>query len=198
MTTAAPDPYAATAGAYDLFNASARASQLAALDVLLPRIQSGRGPVLDVGAGSGANAAVVLARLPEAHVCAIEPSPAMRALALARIAAHPEWFGRVTVRPEDFFSAPLPPTLGGAILLGVIGHFDAGERAAVLAELGARLPRDGVALIDLQEPERPTRIDAYEYTAAHIGDLSLSSHRRGVADRYRAHALADDLPDSGG
>lgn len=54
--------------------------------------------------------------------------------------------------------------IGGAILLGVIGHFDAGECAAVLAELAARLPVGGAALVDLQEPERPQRVEAYEFT----------------------------------
>ncbi|WP_434538256.1 hypothetical protein [Aestuariimicrobium sp. Y1814] len=33
-----PDPYAAPAGAYDLFNAPARAGQVAALDALLPHL----------------------------------------------------------------------------------------------------------------------------------------------------------------
>lgn len=166
------DQYAATAGAYDLFNAGARAGQLAALEVLVPLLRAGYGPVLDVGAGSGLNAAFVLERVPAAEVYALEPSPAMRALMMARIATRPDWFGRVTVRPEDFFSATLPASIGGAILLGVIGHFDAGERAAVLAELAARLPVRGAALLDLQAPERPERIEAFEFTAAQVGELS--------------------------
>ncbi|MGO1258695.1 MAG: class I SAM-dependent methyltransferase [Brachybacterium sp.] len=174
------DPYAPTAGGYDLFNTSARPGQLAALEVLLPRVRPDWGPILDVGAGSGLNSAAILDRLPEAQVCALEPSPAMRALALTNIAAHPEWFGRVTVRPEDFFSAPLPERVGGAVLLGVIGHFDAGERAAVLAELAARLPDAGAALIDLQQPQRPRRIEAYDFTAAQVGELTY----RGIAEGW--------------
>lgn len=62
----------------------------------------------------------------------------MRSLMLGRIAEHPEWFPRVTVRPEAFFDAPLPERIGGAILFGVIGHFDTGERQAVLAELARK------------------------------------------------------------
>lgn len=165
------DRYAAAAGVYDLVNAPVRAAQLAALEALLPLLRPDCGPVLDVGAGSGLNLAFVLGRVPAARVWALEPSPAMRALAMVRIAGHPEWFDRATVRPEDFFSASLPASLGGAILLGVIGHFDPGERAAVLAELAARLPVGGAALLDLQEPERPRRIPAYEFTAARIGEL---------------------------
>ncbi|WP_026926941.1 class I SAM-dependent methyltransferase [Granulicoccus phenolivorans] len=176
MTTI--DPYAVTAGAYDLLNGSARPGQLAALELLLPRLRPKQGPILDIGAGSGLNTAVVLERLPEARVQALEPSRAMRALALARIAAHPQWRDRVTVRPEDFFAAPLPEHLGGAIALGVIGHFDAGERAALLAELGDRLPPGGAALIDLQSPPRPAVVPPAVFADVRVGDLSY----RGIAE----------------
>jgi SAM-dependent methyltransferase len=172
------DDYAATATAYDLFATTTRPRQTAALTELLPLLRPEVGPILDVGAGSGAHAALVLDRLTEAKVLALEPSRAMRSLTLSRFAEHPDWFTRITVRPEDFFTATLPPHLGGAILLGVIGHFDPGERAAVLAELAARLPADGAALLDLQAPERPQRIEAYEFTAAHLGELSY----RGIAE----------------
>lgn len=165
------DSYAATASLYDLMNAPWRAAQIAALERLLPLLRADAGPILDVGAGSGANLEWVLDRLPDARLHALEPSPSMRSLALARIAAHPEWFARVTLRPEDFFSATLPDSLGGAILLGVLGHFDPGERAAVLAELARRLPAGGAALIDLQPPERPASIPAAITDVATIGDL---------------------------
>lgn len=165
------DPYAGTASFYDLVNAPWREAQLAALERLLPLLRPHAGPVLDVGAGSGLNLAWVLDRLRQARVYALEPSPAMRAVALARIAAHPEWFPRVTLRPEDFFSATLPGRLGGAILLGVLGHFDPGERAAVLAELARRLPPGGAALVDLQAPERPATIPAAITDVATIGEV---------------------------
>ena len=178
------DEYAATAGAYDLYASLARPAQLAALDELLPLLQPDAGPILDVGAGSGANVAVVLERIPSARVVALEPSRAMRSLILARIAAHPAWYDRVTVRPEDFFSASLPGRIGGAILTGVLGHFDSGERAAVLAELAARLPGRGAALLDLQQPERPCRVAPYEFTAATVGELSY----RGIAEAWPVDA----------
>ena len=165
------DPYAATAGFYDLVNAPWRDAQLAALERWRPLLRTDAGPVLDVGAGSGLNLAWALDRCPDARVFALEPSPSMRSLALARIAARPEWFGRVTLRPEDFFSATLPGRLGGAILLGVLGHFDPGERAAVLAELADRLPEGAAALIDLQAPERPTSIPAAITDVATIGGV---------------------------
>ena len=136
----AEDVWAAVASAYDVFAVPHEPARRAALDELVPLLRPDCGPILDVGAGSGASVAVVLDRLPTASVVALEPSRAMRSLLLSRIAARTAWFPRVTVRPEDFFSATLPPRLGGAILLGVVGCFDAGERAAVLAELATRCP----------------------------------------------------------
>lgn len=174
------DAYAASAAAYDLYIASARAGQLAALQVFLPTIRTDHGPVLDIGAGSGLNTVTILEHLPQARVCALEPSPAMRALALAKIAAHPEWFDRVTVRPEGFFDAPLPASIGGAVLLGVLGHFEASDRPRLFSELASRLPSGGAVLIDLQPPQRPERVEPYEFTVATIGDLSY----HGIAEGW--------------
>lgn len=175
-----PDPYAAVAPAYDLFAASARPAQLAALEAWLPFVRPEAGPVLDAGMASALNAAVVLEHVAGAHVWGLEPSRALRGLALSRIAGHPEWFDRVTVRPEDFFSASLPDGIGGALLLGVVGRFDAGERAAVLAELARRLPADGAALLDLRPPGRPRRVEPYEFRAPSVGELAY----RGIAEAW--------------
>ncbi|MCP3424677.1 hypothetical protein NBM05_01165 [Rothia sp. AR01] len=183
------ESYAATASAFDLFSAPARPARLAALGELLPLLRPEEGPILDVGAGSAAAAAVILDRVPSARVMAIEPSRSMRSLALGRIAEHPEWFERITVHPEDFFSADLPRRLGGALALGVIGHFDGGERRAVLAELAARLPRGGGALLDLLPPARPTELPAEEFTAAVIGDLTY----RCIAEAWPAGGADAEL-----
>lgn len=172
MSPPVDDPYAATAGAYDLLNSPFRADQLRALGHVQPRFRPQDGPVLDVGAGSGLNTAAVLEALPAARVLAIEPSRAMRALLLARLADRPEWAERVTVRPEDFAAAPLPNQLGGAIALGVLGHFDVGGRTALFEALAARLRTGGVTLVDLQAPERPARITATEFGTAVLGDLT--------------------------
>lgn len=180
------DPYAATASAYDVFTQPYREPLEAALGEIAPRLLPDHGPVLDIGAGSGANAAFVLEHVPRAAVVALEPSRAMRSLALGRIAQHPEWHPRITVRPEDFFEATLPAQLGGAIALGVLGHFDAGERTAVLAELAARLPGGGVALLDLQEPASPRRVEPFEFTAATIGAITY----RGIAEAWPVDAEA--------
>lgn len=180
--TSVGDRYAATASAYDLYIAAYRCDQIAALEALRPRLRPSAGPILDVGAGSGLNCNWVLSHVPGSEVIAIEPSPSMRSLTLQRIAANPDWFPRITVRPEDFLSAPLPASLGGGILLGVLGHFDAGGRAAVFAELATRMATGAAALIDLQEPEKPMRVEPFEFTAARIGML----HYKGIAEAWPA------------
>jgi len=170
--TGTPDAYAATAGVYDLFDHAARPARTSAMAELLAVVRPEEGPVLDVGSGSGLDLMAILEGVPGATVFGIEPSPAMRGLALAKIAERPEWFERVTLWPDDFFSAPLPERISGAVLLGVLGRFDAQERAAVLAEIAARLPTGGCALIDLQAPTRPQRVEAFERTAARVGALT--------------------------
>lgn len=93
------DAYAAAAGAYDLFAGPYRAQVRPVLDAVCAEYRSDGGPMLDIGAGSGANAAHVLECVPGSTVWAVEPSPAMRSLLLGRIAARPEWHRRITVRP---------------------------------------------------------------------------------------------------
>lgn len=180
------DPYAATASAFDLLSRPYRASVERALSGFVPWIRPEHGPVLDIGAGSGANAAFVLERDPEARMLALEPSASMRSLLLGRVAAHTEWDDRITVLPDGFFDATLPEKLGGALALGVLGHFDPGERAAVLAELAARLPEAGIALVDLQEPSEPTRVEAHEFATATIGEITY----RGIAEAWPIDAEA--------
>ncbi|SJM65042.1 trans-aconitate 2-methyltransferase [Gulosibacter sp. 10] len=172
------DPYLATASAYDLYALPYRAEIERALEAAVPLFRPDRGPILEIGAGSGANAGWVLDRLPAAHVLALEPSAAMRSLALGRIAGRPDWHPRITVRPEGFFDRDLPAELGGAVALGVLGHFDVGERAAVLAELAARLPAGGGVVLDLQAPARPAPVEPYEFTAATVGEIAY----RGIAE----------------
>lgn len=180
------DHYQATASAYDLFAAPYQTAQIAALERTLPRFLPTAGPILDVGAGSGAISEQVLRLLPDAGIVALEPSAAMRALILGRIARHPDWFPRITVRAEGFLDAQLPERIGGAIALGVLGHFDTAERQALLASLARRLPAGAGLLVDLQDPETPRRVEAHEFTAATVGDIEY----RGIAEAW---PLGDDM-----
>lgn len=178
-STVPSDAYAATATAYELFNAPYRRAQLQALDALVPRLRPQAGPVLDIGCGPGQNSIWLLDAVPDAQVLAIEPSPAMRALAMQRISGRDDT-ERITLWPGDLTSAPLPDRIGGAVLLGVLGHLDPSARGDLCARLAARLPDDTAVLLDLQLPEEPTEVAEAEFARSTIGALAyvgvMSAH----------------------
>lgn len=173
VSTEAPaaHPVAPTIEACGPFDTDRRAPRDAALHALLPRLRADHGPVLVAGTGSATVLTNLLTGAPQARLLALEPDHAVRALVLACVTGAVDRLDRVTVRPEDFFSATLPDRLAGAVLLGVLGRVDVGERGAVLAELAARLPVGGVALVDLPGPTRPTRVEPWESTSAVVGSL---------------------------
>ena len=178
------EEYRATAGAYDLFSEPFAAAQDAALRALLPHLDVTAGPVVDVGCGSGRHLAVVLHAVPGARVLGIEPSDAMRALAVARLAAEPAWRDRATVRPEHALAAPLPDRIAGAVLLGVIGHFDRRERLELFGRLARRTGPGCAVLFDLQPPESPADVPPAVFADTRLGDL-----------RYRGIASASAIDD---
>jgi SAM-dependent methyltransferase len=182
MTEAArvDDTYAATAVSYDLLTADYLPAQRAVVDALVDRLDPARGPVVDIGAGTGQNAAFVLDRSQDAAVLAIEPSESMRSGLEATIAARPEWGGRIEVRPERIQEAELPDAISGAIMLGVIGHLEREERLELFARLGRRLPTGGELLFDLQEPIAPARVEPYDFTVTRSGDHT----HRGIAEGW--------------
>lgn len=191
--SACRDPYATDAGWTDLIRP--RTSLSLAVETLLWRIRPASGPVLDIGAGTGTSLLSILERVPTATGLALEPSHAMRSLLLSKISSRLGLSGRLTVRPEDFFAAELPPRISAALLLDVLGHFDPGERAAIFAELAARLPAGGAAVLSLPKPRSPTRIRARERTIATVGELSYRCIAEG--DPVDGDALASDVSDGG-
>ncbi|MGO1739391.1 MAG: SAM-dependent methyltransferase [Actinomycetaceae bacterium] len=178
------DPYRATAGIYDLVVEGYVDAQLAAITTFLPYVDVDHGPFLDIGCGSGRHLAYALDVFPTARAIGLEPSAAMRSLALGRLCARREWRDRVTVRPEGALEAPLPDTLGGVLMLGVFGHFTSAQRHDLLERLCARLPERGAILLDLQMPEEPVEVPRSVVADTRMGDL-----------RYRC--LAEGAPVEG-
>lgn len=178
------DPYAASASAYELMVAGHAALQERALTAFLAALRPADGPVLDIGCGSGRAAQLLLGHSAGLKVVGIEPSPAMRSLALSRLAAEPAWRERVTVRPEGALEAPWPDALSGALMLGVLGHFAPGERREVFRRLAARLAVGAPLLFDLQAPDRPEAVAEHVFADTRLGGL-----------RYQGRAQGEPLDD---
>lgn len=129
------------------------------------------GAVLDIGAGTGLSTLLVADALPEAPILAIEPSPTLRAILTSRIAARADLRGRVTVVPNRFAecAAQLPDQVGGAVLLGSLGHLQDAERRELWKFLARALGRGCPAVLQLLAPERPEVHPFKRYASEQIG-----------------------------
>jgi SAM-dependent methyltransferase len=165
------DPYGeATAEFYDLL-ATAMWDELGPS---LPRLLSGldptTGPILDLGAGTGAGTVPLHAAFPSASIIALEPSKAMRTALNARLASNAGLRRVVTVVPRAFADAELPRRLSGVLASAVIGHFDRRARHALWRSLAERLAPGAPALIGVLPPTRPEPIPATLYRSLPVGD----------------------------
>ncbi|MGN9837266.1 class I SAM-dependent methyltransferase [Nonomuraea sp. H19] len=127
------------------------------------------GPVVDVGAGGGHGTRVIARAVPEAEIFAIEPSPALRAVLMARTYESPDLRDRVTVLPSGLLQAAMPPRLGAMVAVNVIGHFGPADRHAIWQLLGERLLPGGRAVLNLQPPAEPTVVPQTRFSELHIG-----------------------------
>jgi SAM-dependent methyltransferase len=179
------DPYAALAEWYDIEHDAITedveffAQQIASLGLARPHI-------LEVGGGTGRIAAGLA--LAGYGVVGIEPSAAMRARCLARLAALPERVARrVSVLDGDARLLTLPAAARfDAALYGLdtFAHLlTVGERALALGAAHERLRRGGKLLIDL-DPLGPRRL------AESIGRAWLQGTWR---DQRSGHVLRHTL-----
>lgn len=185
------DPYAATAAAYDLVNYAYRPAQVDAMESFVAAIggPAASGTVLDVGAGSGLNTALLLDRCSEVSVLASEPSVSMRALAVQRVAAEPAWWPRVTVRPEPIEVLPLPERLSGVVMLGVVGHLGPQQRRDGWARLAHHLAPGAALLLDLQMPEEPQVIEPFTWPGVRLGDVTYEGSGQACPDESDPEAM---------
>ncbi|MFD0662832.1 class I SAM-dependent methyltransferase [Thermocatellispora tengchongensis] len=118
----------------------------------------GRGPILEIGAGTGRVTEVIAAALPTAEIVAMEPSPPMRAILTSRVADDPGLRERVTV--VDTAAPDLPPLdrISAAVIFGVAGHLTEPERRTLWARLRERLAPGGVIVVELMGVRTPRTI----------------------------------------
>lgn len=150
-----------------------------ALATALDGLDTGGGPVIDVGAGSGLGTLTIARALPHAEILAVEPDRALRTALLALAAADPALRARVTVLDRDLLSADLPVRISGLVAMNVIGHFSRSDRTLLWTLLAERLTSGGRAVLNLYPPNRPETV-----RAAPMGEVIIGRRR------YTGSALA--------
>ena len=142
----APDPYAIDAAYYDAIHGEGGAD----LDFWLPFAAEHGGPILEVGAGTG-RVALPLARAGHA-VTALDPSPAMLAIARERAAAEGL---AVTFLEGGLPAAPLPHAAFTTVILPndvFLACSAPGEQIAALRAAAAALAPHGRLALDVAGP----------------------------------------------
>ncbi|GAB7045059.1 Gfo/Idh/MocA family oxidoreductase [Catenuloplanes indicus] len=136
----------------------------------LAGIDTGHGPILEIGAGTGLITEAVAAAFPDAAVIAAEPEPAMRAILTSRIDAVPALRDRVSVVAAVAEDLELPDRLSAAVLCGVLGHLDASARHALLTGLAERLPPGAPIVVELMGLTEPVQMPPTRLVTRHLGD----------------------------
>ncbi|MFF2505873.1 class I SAM-dependent methyltransferase [Streptomyces sp. NPDC058067] len=157
------DYYTPTAEFYDLVGGQHWAHSDPALASALTGTDTGHGPVLDLGAGTGRATDVIARVLPDAHILAVEPSPAMRTALTSRVVRSEDLRPRVTVVAASAQEVELPERLSAAVICGVVGYLDPEERAELWGRLLPRLPEGAPVVVELMalrtpQPVAPMRI----------------------------------------
>jgi len=175
------DPYALTAEFYEVLARDQRALVLSAMRTALGGVDASAGPVLELRAGTGMGTLTIAEAIPTVEIVALEPSPAMRAVLLARIAERDELRQRVTVLPWGFPIADneMPERFSAAVGLAMLEHLDPAARAQLWRLLAARLAPQAPAVFELQPPARPEVILETGYTRTRLGCAGL----RGIPRR---------------
>ncbi|RNL83019.1 class I SAM-dependent methyltransferase [Halostreptopolyspora alba] len=144
----------------------------ALLPEALKRAGEARGPVVDVGAGSGHAVPLIDDAIPGEEILAVEPSLAMRSALFARILGEAGPRERVTVLPCGLLDAELPDTVRAFVLMNVLGHFPPEERARLWTLVSERLSLGGVAVANLAPPFTPETLPR-----SRMADITVGRNR---------------------
>lgn len=164
------DYYSPAAEFFDLVGHRHLASSGPALRAALAGLDTGHGPVVDIGAGTGLVTATIAQTLPSARIVSAEPSPTMRAILTSRVFGDPDLRRRVTVLPDPAQTIPLPDTISAAVIFGVAGHLTRAERADLWRRLADRLPPGGPIVVELMGVETPRSIPPTRMVRETVGE----------------------------
>ncbi|GHG98918.1 class I SAM-dependent methyltransferase [Streptomyces lanatus] len=179
-----PDLYGGAAEFYDLLAGPAWARLGPLLRRALDGVDSANGPLLDLGAGTGLSTEAAADAVAGARVLAVEPSAGMRIALATRLACRPGLAERVTVTAGTLDDVRLPHRLCAAVALGVVGHLDPGERAALWRTLAERLAPGAPAVIDVLDRTAPPTRAALRLATRRVGDLDYESWSQGADDGW--------------
>lgn len=164
------DHYTPTAEFYDLVGVQHWTRSDPLLAAALAGVDTGHGPVLDLGAGTGRATEVIARTLPDARVLAVEPNPAMRTALTGRVVRDEDLRQRVTVVAATAQDAPLPDRLSAAVLCGVAGYLDRAERAGLWQRLTPRLPAGAPIVVELMMISAPQSVAPMRISATRLGE----------------------------
>jgi hypothetical protein len=178
------DVYGGAAEFYDLLAGPAWARLGPLLRRALTGVDPADGPLLDLGAGTGLSSEAAAVAVPGAQVLAVEPSAGMRIALATRLACRPGLAERVTVFAGTLADVPFPPRLCAAVTLGVVGHLDADERAALWRQLSKRLAPGAPAVVDVLDRTAPPTRAPLRLSTRRVGALDYESWSEGSNDGW--------------
>lgn len=193
--------YAVTAQYYDPFAVATHGAVDGRIAAALGWFDTGAGPIVDIGAGTGLSTLLIASILPDAEIVAIEPDASMRAALMTRIWACPDLRGRVTIMPFHILEAPLPDTISGAVLSASLVHLGPPERERLWPLLGERLTRNGRIIVEVQCPQAEDLAE-FSMPSVEVGRMTYSASaaaQRIGSDRqrwrmtYRAYLGSDEV-----
>ncbi|MFB9836181.1 class I SAM-dependent methyltransferase, partial [Actinoallomurus acaciae] len=155
----------------------------------LAGLDTADGVIVDIGAGTGLVTAAVARALPDAEILACEPATGMRAVLTSRVFGDPDLRRRVTVTDGSAPDLELPDRIGAAILCGVLGHLDAGQREHLWSRLRERLVPGGRVVVELMGVAEPVTLPPARMATAHAGRHRYEWWFSGAPDPEDASAM---------
>jgi SAM-dependent methyltransferase len=143
--------------------------------------------VIDVGAGTGLGTSLLTARC-HVDVHAVEPSRAMRAVLLSRLAGQPDVLSRVHVHTCLVQDLNLHRAADFVLCLNTMGTLDREARAAALAALHRAVVPGGRLVVEAPPARLPT--DVHQLPSWTLGDQRYGgtvSTRDAGAGRFTWH-----------
>jgi hypothetical protein len=135
---------------------------------VLSGVDPAAGTVLELGPGSGIGTEVVLDTVPDAPVLAAEPSAALRAVLLARLAGRPD-AARLSVYPGSATEVPLPDRLAAVVGLHMAGHLSPAQRRTLWPALAERLAAGAPVVFNVQPPDTAVAVPEFPPFGVTVG-----------------------------